>query len=841
MWKDPVKNTPAIVQVDFGGWGQLVPGDGTAYCGPTSLVMALYWLGANGFTQLAPAQFGDQDDQATINLELLIAGLMDTSSEAGTNGTLAAGIVTYLSACGIAPAQYNYIGSGNPDLQWLATQLAPNVAQDPDTIVLADFSVGWYTPQQGDPTTLVNVGGHVLCPLTVDLGKGTLTLNNAYPASFENVTNSPKNSLQTVEISPVPSQFTLGWPLNTGGPYSEVISGNKGSGDSYAILWGADAWAISSSALPTAPNYTISPWQIDVPQTINTNGAPFNVVAPLAGAGGLCKCGEGTMTLTNADQFTGPIVVTGGTLATTQSTGMPFGTGGIALGGGSLALSIGSPVLKVQIASGANALFTLDAGGGALELLGASPSVVSIGSYTDGATANLARSSAGTLALQPNLGIGGLGIDQQVLVAGTGGNLPPVSNGIVAPWILGQDNDGAGSGAFLTYDAGAGGFAAADTVSSSDTGINGVTGGMVYEVVDEQTIDAGTTVQAAALEMNGGEIGGATATLQVGSQAAGDVAGLIMNGGDIDAGTLSFGAAEGVIYGSESTLGTTINSTISGSGGLTLFGPGGVTLAADNSTSLSGPINVNSGTLVAAGANGATGAGDVTVNSNATLAVSGTVSGAVTVGQSATLYLYGGTLQGDVTIAAIGQSSSDPGGTLQGNGTLNGTVTAAGNILSGVEPGVLVFATGVSLPGDSAFYWRLQGLVDDTTSQAGVGWNALQIDQQSIVMGNGDSAPWAIFLDFSVLASGDPDDGDPFWTTAHQWTLITFATDGWTGNWEPGNGAYLSGDFGTTWDGDTGLLLYLTWTPAPTRRTPAERFAAQARMRPAGKQRRGAA
>jgi hypothetical protein len=213
------------------------------------------------------------------------------------------------------------------------------------------------------------------------------------------------------------------------------------------------------------------------------------------------------------------------------------------------------------------------------------------------------------------------------------------------------------------------------------------------------------------------------------------------------------------------------------------------------------------------------------------------VSGAVTVGQSATLYLDGGTVQGDVTITAIGLSSSDPGGTLQGGGTLNGTVTAAGNIQSGAEPGVLVFATSVSLPGDSAFYWRLQSLVDDTTSQAGVGWNALQIDQQSIVIGDGEGAPLAIFLDFSVL-DGDPDDGDPFWKSAHQWTLITFATDGWTGNWGPGNGTYASGDFGTTWDGDTALVLYLTWTPAKTKRSAAERFAARAKVRPASKQRR---
>ena len=837
MWKDPVKNTPSIVQVDFGGWGQLVPGDGAAYCGPTSVVMALYWLAANGFTQLAPPQFVDQDDEATVNLELIIAGLMDTSSEAGTNGTLEAGVVAYLSACGIAPAQYSYTGISNPDLQWLATQLAPNVTQDPDTIVLADFSVGWYTPQQGDPTMLVNVGGHVLCPLTVDLSKGTLTLNNAYPASFEDVSNSTANNPQTVKISPVPSKFTLGWPLNTGGPYSEVISGNKGRGDSYAFLWGADAWAISTSALPTAPNYAPSTWVITGMQTINTNGATLTLLAPLMGAGGLYKCGEGTMTLTNTSSLTGEMIVGGGTLATQLSSGTPLGIGRITLsGGGSLALSAGSPTLKLAIAAGFGNTLTLDAGGGSLQVMGASSSVVSIGGNQDGSTANLVRAAAGTLTLQPNLGTGGLGSDQLVLVAGTGDNLPAVSNGIVAPWIVAQDDDGAGSGAFLTYDANTG-FVEADTVSSDDTGINGVTDDTVYEVVDDQTIDAGTTVQVAALEMDGGEIDGATATLQVGSQAAGDIAGLIMNGGDIDAGTLAFGAAEGVIYTSESGLGTSISSAISGSGGLTLFGPGTLTLAADNSASLSGPVNINDGMLVAAGVNGATGAGDVTVNSNATLAVSGTVSGAVTVGQSGTLYLDGGTVQGDVTITAIGQSSSDPGGTLQGNGTLNGTVTAAGNIQSGPEPGVLVFATSVSLPGDSAFYWRLQSLVDDTTSQAGVGWNALQIDQQSIVIGDGGNAPLSIFLDFSVL-DGDPDDGDPFWKSAHQWTLITFATDGWSGNWGPENGTYASGDFGTTWDGDTALVLYLTWTPAKTKRSAAERFAARAKVRPARKHRR---
>src|SRR5262245_37969950 len=196
VWSNPAGNTPAIVQVDFGAWGQYLPGDGEAYCGPTSLVMALYWLYANGFTQLAPGPFVDQDDQDTLNLELVIAGLMDTSSEAGTYNTLEAGIVTYLSACGIAPSQYTYAGCSTespPDLQWIATQLAPNVAPDPNpsTIVLIDFSVGWFVTDSKNPNQLDNTGGHVLCPLIADLANNGLALNNAYPLSFENVPNEP--------------------------------------------------------------------------------------------------------------------------------------------------------------------------------------------------------------------------------------------------------------------------------------------------------------------------------------------------------------------------------------------------------------------------------------------------------------------------------------------------------------------------------------------------------------------------------------------------------------------------------------------------------------------------
>jgi hypothetical protein len=199
MWTDPNGTTPSIVQVDFGPWGQYMPGDGEAYCGPTSMVMGLYYLYANGFTQLAPGPFVSQDDPQTVNLERIIAGLCHTSILGGTfvDG-LQHGVAHYLSACGISPSQYAYSSIGNPNLSWLAQQLTPNVAENPTTIVLANFAVGWYS---GTPPTLSNNGGHVLAPLTVDLGGGTIIINNAYPASFESVPNEPLKNPQKVQIT----------------------------------------------------------------------------------------------------------------------------------------------------------------------------------------------------------------------------------------------------------------------------------------------------------------------------------------------------------------------------------------------------------------------------------------------------------------------------------------------------------------------------------------------------------------------------------------------------------------------------------------------------------------
>ena len=632
-WLNPTSATPSIIQVLFGPWGENIPGDGLQYCGPTATLMAIYYLYNNGFTQLAPAPYGGPDDPNATNLELILGGLMQTSSTGGTAGGMAGGVADYLSACGISPSQVTVTQSGNPDLNWFIEQLAPNVAQSSDVIVLANFSVGWFTVSG---TTFTPFGGHFLTPLagvfTPLMGEvqGFLVLNNPAPTTFLNVPRSSSDNPQTVVIEGVPASWVLPGLTLPSQAYSQVVTPDKlGPGESeVAILTSGHAWSIPATALPSTTGYTPSPWTLVDSQTINTNGGILTVLAPLTGTGGVAKAGAGTLLLTNTNALTGATGVSGGTLASTQVSDTPFGIGPMLLeNGGTLQFEppVGEAV-TATIASASNAAScTIGDGGGMLELVGSGAYEVTIGGYTNGTTPNIGRTTTGTMVIAPGAGVDALGSLQQVIVAGSNENLPTISNHIVAPFILGQDNDPAQSGRFLTYESStagqAAGFKAARIVTSDKVGINKVKEDKVYRVLDHQAIHNGDTVQVAALEMSGGRIEGASATLLVGSQAFGDIAGVIVNGGSIDAGTLSFGDAEGLIYTSDTGGATGISSTISAANGLTTFGPGTLTLSGDSSTTLAGQVSINSGTLLAVSTGSSTGTAQVLVNSGATLSV----------------------------------------------------------------------------------------------------------------------------------------------------------------------------------------------------------------------------
>ena len=122
QWKNPLTSTPRIVQTDFGPCGEHMPGDGEAYCCPTAIVMGLYWLYDNGFTQLAPGRYGGQNDPSVLNSERVIAGLAQTSVIGGTSssGALLSGVAGYLAACGIGHDRYTHDQNYHPDLAWLS-------------------------------------------------------------------------------------------------------------------------------------------------------------------------------------------------------------------------------------------------------------------------------------------------------------------------------------------------------------------------------------------------------------------------------------------------------------------------------------------------------------------------------------------------------------------------------------------------------------------------------------------------------------------------------------------------------------------------------------------------
>ncbi|HYD06164.1 MAG TPA: hypothetical protein VEC60_10580, partial [Reyranella sp.] len=605
---------------------------------------------------------------------------------------------------------------------------------------------------------------------------------------------------QTVTVASVGPGWTIEYltsPTAPSSDFSELVTQYTSQSGKYrAILWGGDTWTIQTSALPSSPGYAVQPWVVEAKQrALNTNGAMLTVIAPLRGSGGLAKHGAGLVQLTSTNSLSGENMVTGGVLSSSAATAQPFGTGSIVLlGNGVLAFT---PSGAATLASGPGGQLSVRSGGGTLALGGTASFVVTIGGNIQGATPNLHRLSGASLVVAVGGGLAALGTSQQVLIAGNH-NRPPLYNGMILPWVVGQDSDAGGSGGFLSYD-GTSGLMPATTVNSVDTPIDLATISTIYQVTDSQTVGS-VGASVFALEMDGGSIDG-TGTLHIGSQAAGGIAGLILNGGDISA-PLQAGASETAIYAADNGI-TTLSGTLGGSGDVVVFGPGTVALAADNSTTLSGNVVVNAGTLIAAGSGSATGAGAVTVTSSATLHVTGVVGGPISVEQSGLLYLDGGTVA-DVTLASAGGVTSYQGGYLQGGGTITGQAIMSGVIQSGPAAGLLNFTGAASFSEDTSFYWRLDGLFDDSTPTSAPEWNSLQFANQPSV-----SSAVSVYFDFSALG-GDPDQANAsFWSKAHTWTVWNLPPGGTF--WVQLEGwSFAAGVFGIS----NTFPYPLIWTPA---------------------------
>jgi hypothetical protein len=386
-WSDPVTTTPSFIQKQFGPYGGVLPAEGENYCGPVATAMGLYYLGHNGYTQIAPPTY--------------------------TPGNVAA----------------------------------------------------------------------------ADSATGSLTVFNPYPSLFvSSAANVPSSNPQVVGTSYLPADWTLvigGQSASGLTQYAQIQSGTT-LGDlspDKAIMAVGMCWSVDRSALPTDPGYGIDDWLITTTQVLNTNAGSLDVLARLTGTGGIAKVGLGTLLLTNDNLLTGSNSLAGGTLAssfaggTAQAPGTPFGTGSV---GGEMSSVLdfrpddATPrAIHFTLAANAGSTFRIDAGGTEIHLAkGANPSLtVTVGGNADGVTPNLASANQGHVEILVGDGLASLGGTTKLLVAGSGANLPAVTNGMVLPLILGKDNDLDETASFLTYDATAG-FLPATPILASAVGIN---------------------------------------------------------------------------------------------------------------------------------------------------------------------------------------------------------------------------------------------------------------------------------------------------------------------------------------------------------------------------------
>jgi fibronectin-binding autotransporter adhesin len=344
-----------------------------------------------------------------------------------------------------------------------------------------------------------------------------------------------------------------------------------------------------------------------------------------------------------------------------------------------------------SLAAGATATIAVDAGTGTTGGKGTDVT------FTNGITRN-GNTDAGapanaTVFIDPatgsNLGVSGTN-GVQVFSSGASTSL---TNGIVPVWIITDSGGSASTNPynFLTYNS-TNGYTVA-TYTSTFGASN------VVQVSSNQTLNANTQAYALNVENSKTITIGSGDTLTIGNGTSS--AGLILEGTTtISGGTLAFGASEAVID-VKST--NTINSAVTGTGGLTLSGSGTLVLGG-TAGGLSGPITVDSGTLQLNTANYfPTTGGGTTVwlsnvkskPSNAILAVdaNNVLSALNSDGNNSAVTIASGVT---LTIGDSNNLSSTLSSTITGTGT--GSLVKAGTGLLDISgSGGVSFGTGASV------------------------------------------------------------------------------------------------------------------------------------------------
>jgi fibronectin-binding autotransporter adhesin len=450
-------------------------------------------------------------------------------------------------------------------------------------------------------------------------------------------------------------------------------------------------------------------------------GMTATIASEIAGAGGLVKDDLGTLVLDGSNSYSGGTTVKGGILQIASDANLGAVGGGLALEGATLhvtgdtaskrAVSLGTGVNSFDIdqtvaldgtVSGAGSLRKI--GTGTLQL-GAANAYVGGTDVAAGAVEALVTGALGSgpvsvadnasLAFTNTAEAGALAIT----VAARGG--APGDNG---GFVAFRDSSSAGDASITTNqgasvefrDASSAGNAVIENRGGSTTlwfnanggkaQITNFAGGLV------NLLDDASAGQARLVNGNGGVI-------DIADRASADQATVVNDAGallrisKLTTAGVGIGSLEGagdVQLGAKAlTTGglntsTTLSGTISGNGG-SVVKVGGGTLGLNGANTYTGGTTVAGGTLAANNTSGsATGIGGVQVQSGATLAGTGSIAGAVTVADGGVLSAGNGgvgTLTlGGLNLAAGSVLNYDLGQAGVAGGALNDLISVNGNL-----------------------------------------------------------------------------------------------------------------------------------------------------------------
>lgn len=745
---DPSKdNMPQVEQFALGAGGTGLPDDGMEYCGPTAMTMNVAWLGLVGHSRLAPTTTGEQTQEFFINLDRTLGGLMQADAYNGTtdNGVLL-GMELYFKMKGY---EGNYtaamggiwgdVNGNNPttptwnDLKTIADNSAENLH-------LGAFLVGWYDTSS---TVWQREGGHFLAIVETP-ENGNVVINNPYP-------NPGMSVRQNIILSAVPDNtngesggpptYPLGGALNASDGMQYPNGGTMPPGYTTPVI---EEWL--RFTVPTAPP-TVSTWHLDQGVTATDNLISIGlghqeVLAPVAdslnGASAFNFYGGGRLTFTQEATYSGGTTVTNSTLASTITSGTPFGTGDLTLTQSTLTVSPAGSGTNVVLGHAATFSFS---GGSQLNLdLGGNTSLAF-------SVANFVRQGNSTLIIAPSSGGASAVLGGNVKFQVTG-DKPNSDGGLVTPAFIGQ-NTAAGaqkSGYFLTYDE-TDGFVAATTTGGD---INDATD-QIYATETSYGVDTGTTIALAALSVTDASItGDSTTTISVGAGASANKgAGVILNGGTVAVGALDFGTQQGFVYTSEA--GGEISSTVQGVSA-NYFGPGNVVLS--GASVYNGETNILSGTTTLAETGSITASSLVTVEYGASFNHQGTVG---TASQNVPLNVYGtrtgtGEIYGNVTVESTGLFTGS--GTVHGNTIVEGVLSNAST-----DPSeVMTFDGDVTIKSEGDYYWSLTNTTD-------ISLNPYILVEGALTFESGAE------LSLLFNSATDPSVGGAFWSTDQTFVL----------------------------------------------------------------------